>query len=113
MEKQNDTDESTPSKRQKLMSSYLKSSKASSSVHTKKELDRNNSTNKLLIDYEKRIIIISPLSIEVNRKYLNVDDVMNKCHKFISMSSNNDRLKEPAKKFTAIFFPSATIERVD
>ena len=77
------------------MSSCVKSSKASSSVHNQKDLDRNNSTNKLLIDYEKRIIIMSLLSIEVNRKYLNVDDVMNKCHKFISMSSKKDRLKEP------------------
>ena len=43
----------------------------------------------------KKIIIMSPSSIEVNSKCPNVDDNLNKCQKFILISSNNERMKVP------------------
>ena len=94
-EKSTESDASTPSKKQKLMSHYVNNIEPKSSESTGNKIDNKSNSNKLLIDYEKRLNVTSTMSLGTNKKCPDDDAIIDQNRKFIEMSERKERIKVP------------------
>ena len=79
------------------MISCVQRSKSSYFVQKIKASDANN-TNRLLIDCDKTINVLSPLSVETNSKIPRISDALGNCEKFVIVSDKNLHMQVPDEK---------------